>query len=727
MLDLEAEFEAMMANVTAPPLSLDEFRLFVACDSKARNALAFCEWYQRYRTVYFDRVPVPSTRMTTASSRPEIPLEFARAGLKPAHTDHVSTMSLCLPSMRVHGQRAQALDRLYALKSHSFSALSESIVDSAFNTASTGASGGLSASRRPAVLLEPGQPTDSSLFTHHTWQLGKSRCDAQVECAARSSHGNIARRRTLPLAASDLGLGYELRAQEDNRQHIQSLLIVECWARFLDDMALEHVDIPQTELLYIKERLPLTITRIPRPLLCQGDMLASVALAANYDKHWLEQPLSQTAQPSAGAGSRRLATHRSLQLWPYEQLKRSLASQVRQHKAVLARTQSPLSLCFGTADVDTTSNHGGSDEPLTSKPIRKLRRISTMPALMPGADIHRAAAHMPASITAQQLPRPTRAQRLISLGELQMYHSTLKPRPPFATTVSGCTGAMQACGYQPVPRSLGKLVVPSSIPPALFDTAAKLSADYLLQYHFAEFQKQAHFNLTQREQKLAAALSVALFLAGAGAAAALVLAKAPLAWRIFAVLPLFLSAVYISAAWTRVSISMWWQRKRPTSLIRRAYTGHIGDCEAPDHVEYTSDIKLRSIRMITGTFVPFFPAGFIGAIHSTSGCSRSYGHTRPQIQPAKGFTPAPIGTISAISLWSQSTIPAAVGNVFGLLVRAMLRSRAVGDHWFVDLDSRLYEVAEPIVLYGQCYIVGYQLAIVVVMCAAFATILFVLP
>ncbi|KAJ2870253.1 hypothetical protein H4R27_006865, partial [Coemansia aciculifera] len=206
-----------------------------------------------------------------------------------------------------------------------------------------------------------------------------------------------------------------------------------------------------------------------------------------------------------------------------------------------------------------------------------------MPALMPGADIHRAAAHMPASITAQQLPRPTRAQRLISLGELQMYHSTLKPRPPFATTVSGCTGAMQACGYQPVPRSLGKLVVPSSIPPALFDTAAKLSADYLLQYHFAEFQKQAHFNLTQREQKLAAALSVALFLAGAGAAAALVLAKAPLAWRTFAVLPLFLSAVYISAAWTRVSISMWWQRKRPTSLIRRAYTGHIGDCEAPDH------------------------------------------------------------------------------------------------------------------------------------------------
>ncbi|KAJ2012634.1 hypothetical protein IW146_007450 [Coemansia sp. RSA 922] len=400
---------------------------------------------------------------------------------------------------------------------------------------------------------------------------------------------------------------------------------------------------------------------------------------------------------------------------------------MRQHKATLARTQSPLSLCFGAADVDTTSNHGGADERLASKPVRKLRRISTMPASMPGADIHRATAHLSTNIAAQQLPRPNRAQRLISLGELQMYHNTLKPRPPFTTAVSGRTGAMQACGYQPVPRSLGKLVVPSSIPPALFDTAAKLSADYLLQNHFAEFQQQAHFNLTQREQKLAAALSVALFLVGAGTAAALVLAKAPLAWRTFAGLPLFLSVVYVSAAWTRVSISMWWQRKRPTSLIRRVHMGHIGDCEAPDHVEYLSDVKLQSIRMITGTFVPLFPLGFIGAFHSTGACSRSYGHTRSQIRPVKGLTPAPIGTVSAISLWSQSTIPAAVGNVFGLLIRTMLRKRVVGDHWFVDLDSKIYEVAEPIVLYGQCSIVAHQLAIMVVMCAAFAAVIFLLP
>ncbi|KAJ2452669.1 hypothetical protein GGI03_006745, partial [Coemansia sp. RSA 2337] len=148
--------------------------------------------------------------------------------------------------------------------------------------------------------------------------------------------------------------------------------------------------------------------------------------------------------------------------------------------------------------------------------------------------------------------------------------------------------------------------------------------------------------------------------------------------------------------------------------------GHIGDCEAPDHVEYLSDVKLQSIRMITGTFVPLFPLGFIGAFHSTGACSRSYGHTRSQIRPVKGLTPAPIGTVSAISLWSQSTIPAAVGNVFGLLIRTMLRKRVVGDHWFVDLDSKIYEVAEPIVLYGQCSIVAHQLAIMVVMCAAFA-------
>ncbi|KAJ2630127.1 hypothetical protein GGF44_004137, partial [Coemansia sp. RSA 1694] len=141
MLDLTAEFEAMMANVTAPPLSLAEFRLFVVCDSKARNALAFCEWYQRYRTVYFDRVSVPSTRATAASSRPAIPREFARADLMPTPNMHASATSLSALSVRVHGQRAQMLDRMYALKPHSLSALSESMVDSAFNTASTGASG----------------------------------------------------------------------------------------------------------------------------------------------------------------------------------------------------------------------------------------------------------------------------------------------------------------------------------------------------------------------------------------------------------------------------------------------------------------------------------------------------------------------------------------------------------------------------------------------------------
>ncbi|KAJ2816957.1 hypothetical protein GGI24_005563, partial [Coemansia furcata] len=126
---------------------------------------------------------------------------------------------------------------------------------------------------------------------------------------------------------------------------------------------------------------------------------------------------------------------------------------------------------------------------------------------------------------------------------------------------------------------------------------------------------------------------------------------------------------------------------------------HIGDCEVPDHIDHSCDIKLRPIRMITGTFVPLIPAGFIGAIHSTGGGSRSYGHARSQTRAENGFMPnmsAPIGTISVISLWSQYTIPAVVGDVFDSLVRLMLRKRTVGEHWFVDLDSKLYEVAEPI-------------------------------
>ncbi|KAJ2734982.1 hypothetical protein IW152_001964 [Coemansia sp. BCRC 34962] len=746
MFDLAAEFEAMMANVTAPPLSLGEFRLFISSDSKARNALAFCEWYQRYRTVYFDRVPVPSTRVTTASSRPGIPREFAKSDSNPTHDDDGSTTSLCAPSVCVHEQRSQLLGRLYMLKSHSLSALSESIVDSAFNTASTGISGGgVSAGRRPPVLLEPRQVTGSPLFTYQMRQLSRGvtgayctlGCDAQAGYVGLSSNGNIARRHTLPLAANDLGLGYEQRAQEDNRQSTQSLLIIECWARFLSDTALERIDIPQTELLYIKERLPVNITRVPRPLLCHGDMLSSVLPKvscgrARSGELCQEQPLSQTAQISTSAAPRRLTTHCSLQLQPYDQLKRSLALQMRQHKAVLACTQSPLSLCPDTADIDTVASRDLVDEPLASKPIRKLRRISTMPALTFSDGVHKAAAGMPTTshVTTQQPPHPNRARRLISLGELQMYHNTLKPRPPLVTAISGRTGAIQVCGYQPVPRSISKLVVPSSIPPALFDTAAKLSANYLLRNHFAEFQQQAHFNITRCGQKLAVALSISLLLVGTGVVVALVVAKASLAWRTFAMLPLFLSATYASAAWTRVSIPMWWRRQRPTSLIRLTCMGRIGDCEAPDHGEYPPKDRLQSIRLITGTFVPFFPVGFIGVIHSTGGPSRSYGRLQSQKQAAKIFTPdtpAPIGTASTISLWSQSTIPAAVGDVFDLLVRLMLRGRATGDHWFVDLDSKIYEVAEPIVLHGQCYIVGHQLAMIVVAWAVFAIVIFMLP
>ncbi|KAJ2583040.1 hypothetical protein GGH95_001212 [Coemansia sp. RSA 1836] len=746
MLDLTAEFEAMMANVTAPPLSLAEFRLFVVCDSKARNALAFCEWYQRYRTVYFDRVSVPSTRATAASSRPAIPREFARADLMPTPNMHASATSLSALSVRVHGQRAQMLDRMYALKPHSFSALSESMVDSAFNTASTGTSGSSpGASQYAPAHLEPKHATDSPMFTHCVQQPSLSRLgcfdgtncatgrDAVAEYATFASGASIARRRTLPLATRELGLGHELQMQEDNRQHIQSLLIFECWARFFDDLALERVDVPQTELLYIKERLPLSITHIPRPLLCPGDMLISVPLALSSDNMRTEELKQNKPLPHLGLSAvtepRRLTTHCSLQLWPYEQLKRSLASQVRQHKTTLSRTQSPLSPCFGSADVDVDSDLDRPGEYLSSKSARKLRRISTMPALTIGGNVHRAIRKPATTHNPGQLPRPGRARRLISVGALQLYHNTLKPRPPFATAASDRTGALQVCGYRPVPRSICKLVVPSSIPPALFDTAAKLSAEYLLQNCFADFRRQAHFNLTQREQRYATALSAALFLAGAGMAAALVLTNVSQAWRGFALPLLFLSAVYTTAAWTRVSISMWWRRRRPTSLASSAYAVPRGDFEASIHAEGTSDPSLRSIRAITGTFVPFFPVGFVGAVYSTGGCSHSSSRAGSQSQVARESSPsmrAPVGAVSVVSLWSQLTVSAAVGDIFDSLVRVMLRKRAIGDQWFVELDSKLYEVAEPIVLRNQCYIVGHQLAILAVVWAVFATVVFML-
>ncbi|KAJ2793815.1 hypothetical protein H4R20_006424, partial [Coemansia guatemalensis] len=80
---------------------------------------------------------------------------------------------------------------------------------------------------------------------------------------------------SLPILASITGPEYEMRHQEEDRRSIQSLLVFECWARFLCASAHELVDIPEQELMYLQERLPLNITHIPRRLLCQNDMLAS--------------------------------------------------------------------------------------------------------------------------------------------------------------------------------------------------------------------------------------------------------------------------------------------------------------------------------------------------------------------------------------------------------------------------------------------------------------------
>ncbi|KAJ2001000.1 hypothetical protein H4R26_004352, partial [Coemansia thaxteri] len=249
-----------MANVTAPPLSLDEFRLFVACNEKARNALAFCEWYQRYRTVYFDRTSVPSTRMTAASSRPAIPTEFVDSCFTPAQharqaeADQASTQSLSIPSVYTHGRSLGTMDKLCLPHLRSISALSESLIDSAFNTASTGGSGSSNTGRGSAAFIEPkplldypphalsGRPHQSTIgFFENSLDAGASSLQADFAAAAR--------RRTVPLAASDMGVAHENRTQEENRQLIQSLLVFESWARFFGDLAQEQIDIPQSELL----------------------------------------------------------------------------------------------------------------------------------------------------------------------------------------------------------------------------------------------------------------------------------------------------------------------------------------------------------------------------------------------------------------------------------------------------------------------------------------------
>ncbi|KAI8320351.1 hypothetical protein GQ54DRAFT_312727 [Martensiomyces pterosporus] len=760
MQDLTVEFEAMMANVTAPPLSLDEFRMFVSHDPEARHALAFCEWYQRYQAVYFDRITVPSTRRTAASSRAGIPPDFGasdpRFPLRSLHlpVDRASTRSISAPNVRTCVQNGPAPDNLYTLKSHSFSALSESMISSAFNTTSTGSSGGSGASEGSSGCQAARKATDPAFPSYRgdihdttSYYAAAFAATGTSSHASRNSTPNkstaIGRRCTLPVAACDFVLESHVKAQEESRRQIQSLLVFECWARFLTDDAKEQFEIPEAELLYVKERLPLNVTHIPHPLLCKNDMLASLTsvTATNDSSAGAAAPkssvLNHSSKPESTA-TLQLAPHRSLQFQPFQQLKRSLISQVQLRRVNLSHIQSPLSLSFGIKDIASDSDSdGGSDgggelsaaagaDSMTAKELLAgLRRISTMPTLRFGKTVLNRAAEVSARPAGARLAAPaTRARRLVSVGELQGYHYTLRPRPPFATISSGGARAMQV-GYRPVPASISKLIVLNSVPPALFETIAKVAADHLLQRYFADFYEQSHYNMTTPQRQLSAVLALSLLLFGCGVAVVLVVCKVHLAWRTFALPFLFAAAVCAVSAWTRVSILSWWQRKRPTSFV----TGHsmvsFKDDEKAVQADTRSDIDLCAVREITGTLAAmnsYVLAGTVFSIGSYTNESGFLGGKRSS--PSKTPALANLGSASAVSLWSHLTVNAAIHGIFGVVTRFLLRGKSAGDQWVIDLEGTHYQVIEPYVLCGQCYIVSHQLAVLCVAWAAAAIALY---
>ncbi|KAJ1817402.1 hypothetical protein LPJ56_004076, partial [Coemansia sp. RSA 2599] len=360
MADMNAAFEAMMANVTAPPLSLDEFRVFVSRDPNAKQALAFCEWYQRYREVYFDRTTVLSTRHTTAAGmRAEIPNVFALPQQTTrAAADRTSMRSVSVPNFRINEQQLETTaNKIYTLKSHSFSMLSESMVDSAFNTASTGNSNSTGASRGQvsfSLSADQSAPTGSSVTTE------SFRCAQGARGYCNGSHASISRpkyyeqhtrsgeskpmRFTLSEISSRCASGDEAQKQEDYRLQLQSLLIHECWMRFLCSDSAKMPFVPNTELLYIKERLPLNLTRMLHPLLCNSDMLdalsSSASCVAPIDRS-LSMPMAPDPSQRVVLATSRLISQRSLQFQPYEQLKRSLMTQIHIKRLNMLHKQQP--------------------------------------------------------------------------------------------------------------------------------------------------------------------------------------------------------------------------------------------------------------------------------------------------------------------------------------------------------------------------------------------------
>ncbi|KAJ1726492.1 hypothetical protein LPJ61_005152, partial [Coemansia biformis] len=258
----------------------------------------------------------------------------------------------------------------------------------------------------------------------------------------------------------------------------------------------------------------------------------------------------------------------------------------------------------------------------------------------------------------------------------------------------------------PVPAQVSKLIVPNNVPPALFETTAKISASYLLQHYFADFYAQAHYNLSVAEQRAVLIVASVLLVLGVGTAVTVAIAATHIAWRAFAAPLLVASMVGLSAAWTRIGIWRWLARTRPTSLVASASARLWPDKEELVQTASGPDVDLSAVRAVTGTLWPQQSVGLVGTLKAPSclcGC--------------------------AIACCSDcdSAAPGAVQSVLDRAVRFMLRKHSAGDQWHIDLDSEQYRVLEPLVLRGQCYSVGHQLAILVVVWCAAATAIFLTP
>ncbi|ORX67868.1 hypothetical protein DL89DRAFT_259110 [Linderina pennispora] len=746
MKDYAGLFDAMVANITAPPLSLDEFRLFVSRDSQAKNALAFCEWYQRYRTVYFDRSGVQSlhkTATTAASSRPGIPEQFALSNsnlssLRSARlpVDRISMRSISVPNLRSRGLNAAAASggNIYTLKAHSFTDLHQGAASHGRSTISSGTTDTQSSSSLHAASFGPHQAKEQGADTDQE-SASEATPVAHAETPAKALLSR--RRHSLPATPCDYVLESESKEQEENRQQIQSLLVLECWMRFLDDNAAEQLVIPDAELRFIKERLPLSITHLTRPLLCPGDMISARSSASGAKINSAAATVAQSRtgdDDSIEIGSHEphnprrmvtlgLVTQRSLQFQqPDYILKRNFVSQVQLRRVNLDQVQSPLSLKFGVKYSDSESDDyaevhvAALNGSTTAKDfIAGIRRISTMPTMRLGKMMSQLALNPDADSISPTEATAMRTQRLISVGELRKHHPSLRPRPPFVSVISGGKN-VDILGYKPVPQSISELLEPNAVPPALFDTIAKLATAHLVANHFPDFCWQASQNISRKEGIIGLAAAFMSLFVGLAVATAMTLGHVHTAWRAFALPFLFAACSIGVVAWRRVSICLWFMRRRSTRIVKSHMLTRTRDPEMAVQTDPSQQgLDLKRVRIITGTFVDPYQACISGTVLT----GWQY------ISGSCGNIVAIPAAVSSPSLWSYQTTLMPVNSFVSRLVTLMLRSRCMGSSWTIDLDQHYYEVIEPEVLHDQSRTVLIELAIILVLFTIIAAIVFV--